>query len=517
MLAAYPAEACWGNEDFVMNTGAISFVSSVLLTAVVSGAAAEQITAYRDGNTLLVQSGFTQAQDLVLRYDRIANEAAYLIPKGSAIQDYAKGALLHSGGDDYPASAVSGYGFLGGNHGSSSARKLEIPRHGMTEKDIGAKLVDAAANAWYIVGLIDRDNIMIHPESKRPGFPQFKHHTNEPLFRHGKPVSFRSSVMTQMTPGSRINSIGFLVNGTSPLPDKRVVACESVNMVIDVDAILPDAIVERFKREPGKAHDFAAEDLPAIFNLHAVYSFQPQAACVIKARYTVRHAIAGLTVHGLTFGWSNRFQSAKNQEFYIPKVKPLTIDGVAYDFAAVYQMPDIWKINYTFQRSDCIHPQDPPDRFIRIVGNNRREYGIALGCCLFAGSTAKENKAADRPNSYFLWHTKKMYPLFAAMSQPEPGTSKEMVLYRQYFNPNREPDATAFYYHRQENSPVVYLDFHKPLQNKIIRLPREYAGKTVSILEKTPSLTLHTSETVPMDGIRLSVHGNYGYLVLKLD
>jgi hypothetical protein len=149
MLAAYPAGARWGNEDFVMNTGAISFVSSVLLTAVVSGAAAEQIAAYRDGNTLLVQSGFTQTQDLVLRYDRIANEAAYLIPKGSAIQDYAKGALLHSGGDDYPASTVSGYGFLGGNHGSSSARKLEIPRHGMTEKDLGAKLVDAAANAWY--------------------------------------------------------------------------------------------------------------------------------------------------------------------------------------------------------------------------------------------------------------------------------------------------------------------------------------------------------------------------------
>ena len=82
MLAAYPAEACWGNEDFVMNTGAISFVSSVLLTAVVSGAAAEQITAYRDGNTLLVQSGFTQAQDLVLRYDRIANEAAYSSRRG---------------------------------------------------------------------------------------------------------------------------------------------------------------------------------------------------------------------------------------------------------------------------------------------------------------------------------------------------------------------------------------------------------------------------------------------------
>ncbi len=500
-----------------MNAWSISLVSSLFLTATFSGAAAETITVYRDGKTLLVQSAFTQTQDLVLRYYRIANEAAYLVPKKSPIQDYAKGALLHSGGDDYPASGVNGYGYLGGNHGSSSARKLEIPAHGMTAKDIGAKLADASGYAWYIVKIMDQDHVMIHPESRKPGFPQFKHHKNEPLFRDGKPVPFKSSVMTQMTPGSRVNSIEFLVNGSAFLPDKTVVSCGSVDMVLDVDAILPDAVVERIKNRPGQTPDFAAKDLPAIFNLHAVYSFQPAAACVVKARYTVKHAIAGLTVHGLTFGWGNLFQSAKRQEFYIPKLKPLTIEGVAYDFAAIHRMPEPWRINYTCTKSDCLNPEDPPDRFIRIVGNERREYGIALGCSLFAGTTAKENKAADRPNPYFFWHTKKMYPLFAAFPQVKPGASKEMILYRQYFDPNREPDATAFYCHKQGGSPVVYLDFHKPLQNKIVKLPRELAGKAISILERTPSLTLHTRETVPTGGLRLSVAGDHGYLVLKLD
>ena len=481
------------------------------------GTAAEQITVYRDGKTLLVQSAFTETHDLVLRYDRIANEAAYLVPKQSAVQNYAKGTLLHRGGDDYPASGIEGYGYLGGNHGSSNARKLEMPAHGMTQRDLGAKLSDASGRAWYIVKIMDKENIMIHAESKRPGFPQFNQHSNEPLFRDGKPVPFKSSVMTQMTPGSRVNSIEFFVNGTAPLPDKTVVSCGSVDMVLDVDAILPDAVVERIKNEPGKTHDFAAQDLPAIFNLHAIYSFQPAAACVIKAKYTVKHVIGGLTVHGLTFGWSKFFESAKNQEFYIPKVKPLTIDGVCYDFAAIYKMPDIWKIDYHFTKSDCINPDDPPDRFIRIVGNERREYGIALGCSLFAGTTAKENKAVDRPCPYFLWPTKKMYPLFAHIPKPGPGASKELILYRQYFDPNREPDATAFYYHKQEHTPVVYLDFHKPLQNKTIKLPGEFAGKSISVLEKTPSLTLHTSQTVPSSGIRLSVDGSYGYLVLKLD
>ncbi|NTU42960.1 MAG: hypothetical protein HGA78_07890, partial [Nitrospirales bacterium] len=107
--------------------------------------------------------------------------------------------------------------------------------------------------------------------------------------------------------------------------------------------------------------------------------------------------------------------------------------------------------------------------------------------------------------------------LFAVVPQAEPGASKQLILYRQYFDPKREPDATAFYCHKQEGSQLVYLDFHKPLQNKMIKLPAGLAGKTISILEKTPSLALHTNKTVPTGGIRLSVDGGYGYLVLKLD
>ena len=41
-------------------------------------------------------------------------------------------------------------------------------------------------------------------------------------------------------------------------------------------------------------------------------------------------------------------------------------------------------------------------------------------------------------------------------------------------------------------------------------------GKKISIIEKTPSLTLKTNNTVPGKGIILSVTGNYGYAVLRI-
>ena len=64
---------------------------------------------------------------------------------------------------------------------------------------------------------------------------------------------------------------------------------------------------------------------------------------------------------------------------------------------------------------------------------------------------------------------------------------------------------------------MVYLDFHKDLKNKTVRLPEAAAGRKITIVEKTPSLTLHTAGTVPPEGISLDVTGKYGYLVLKLD
>ena len=61
------------------------------------------------------------------------------------------------------------------------------------------------------------------------------------------------------------------------------------------------------------------------------------------------------------------------------------------------------------------------------------------------------------------------------------------------------------------------MDFHKILKEKTIALPDAATGKKITILEKTPFLILHTPDTVPANGIRLSSNVEHGYLVLKLD
>ncbi len=217
----------------------------------------EQISVYRDGNTLLIRSSFSAEKDLIT-VNRFANDYAYLVSKDSRITGYKKGILLHAGSDDYPASPPlgSGYGTLSGNHGSPFTRIIEIPDHAMTEKDIGTKLTDDKNHVYYIINILDRNRILIHPEwSGKTDKPGFARHSKEKLFCNGQELKYKSSKFAQMYPLNRITDIRFLVNGKDPLPDKTEVKCEFLDHIFVHDVVNPGEVVNYIKNHPGKKTD----------------------------------------------------------------------------------------------------------------------------------------------------------------------------------------------------------------------------------------------------------------------
>jgi len=485
--------------------------------------AQEKIKVYRNGNILLVKSHFSQNKDIVLRTWRIANEFAYLVPKGSSILEYDKGELIHNGGDDFAPYDFSGYGYLGGNHGSSFGRKLNIPNHRFVVKDIGTSLNDEQGGIYYIMKIIDENNILIHPYGGgKIGFPHFKSHKKEKLFRNGIEVKLKKSSMMQMLPGIRVNDIAFLVNGKTLLADKTVVECDFVNHVVDYDIVMPDAVVEMVKQTPGKEPDMIAKELPALLNSKSIFSYQPNGACVIYQKNKVTHAFKQMTCYGTIMKWKGSIAEKKTTKFYIPKLKPFKArgfngtPGYQCDFSAVYKMPKKMNVSHSISKLECLDENDLPDRFIRITGNENPELGVVVGYSLIKGSTAKENKGVDRNNIFLLWKSKKLYPTCFTIS-PQKGDEKNTVIYRQYFDPQLEPDATSFYHHKEGGVDVVYMDFHKTLKNKRIKLPAFFVDKKITVVEKTPSVVLHTNKTVPHGGLILDVNDNYGYLVIKFD
>jgi hypothetical protein len=520
-----------------------------LFCCLILNVAAEKITVYRNGNNLFVQSRWSQEKDIVIHVCRIANEISYLVPHGSDIRQYKKGIRLHTGLDDYPATLFAGgqgYGYLSGNHGSAFGTILTLSEKSFSEKDTGTALYDEAKNCYRIVQVIASDKILIHPESRTGilGRPKFPRLGKNKLFRSGTELQYIKSRSVQVYPMNRISRLEFLIDGRDYLPDKTVIQCNFLDHIFEHDVIAPEGMLEYLKQHQGRRPypEFTAcwnmvqmssdprlkeyGTLPALATFRNKYRYQQNGAVVNYRSSTFHVSFPNVSQMEQMFTWGGgKIASGKLDEFYIPKLNlvQLKIQNAKdktenYDFSKVAAMPAKMKVMHTLLKTDAVNPVDLPDRFIRLSGNGKREYGLALGYSLFAGCTAKNKQPQNRSSLYFFYPTKKMYPYAYILTNNKPGITVRSVSYKQYFDPATEPDATAFYYHQQKKSDVVYFDCHKPLKNKRLKLPARMIGKKISILEKTPSIKFHAQpDRLSADDLRFDVDASQGSFVLKLD
>lgn len=522
-------------------------LNCLLLLSVTALLPAEEfITVYKDGRDFFVRSRFSETEDLIIHTFRYANEKSYLVKRGTPIQEYAKGKTLHSAGDEYPATISLGdYGTLSGNHGSFFTRLVTVPGHKLTTEDEGNMITDNAQKKFVILKIVDKNNILIHPEGVPDTFnPRFTRHQKQPLFYKGKRLAFTSSVLRQLYPQNRITEWKLLADGTTPVPEKKEIKCRFVDFIFVHDVLDTYHIIQTFKKgAPGGSypqwdtrHSMQFADTPALRKQYADYMklpalvtysnkfrFQPRGACV-NYREALYHTKLSQALNlDVMFVWSGAIAQQKKQLFYVPKMKILTVkqrntkQELKIDLTGGYLLPRKLNISHYISNKEALDPNDLPDRFIRVSGPDAYHYGIALGYSLFMGVTKKGSAPENRQKIYHLYRSHKMYPYSSTLKNITPGQRTLSVVYRQYFNPRLEPDATSFYCHYQGNSLIVYLDFHKVLKNKTIKLPTAAAGKKITVLEKTKDLTLHTQTVVPGSGIQISNNAKHGFLVLKLD
>ena len=392
---------------------------------------------------------------------------------------------------------------------------------------------------------MDKDNILIHPEgnpdTKRPGLLR---HTLTPLTYKNKPLPFKSSTYCQLYPLNRITRWQLLADGVTPVPDKKETKCRFVDFVFVHDVLNPYHVVQSIKNAPGKkplpewsakhsmvyAHTPELQKkyasymkFPALVTYSNTFRFQPRAAVVNYRKSEFHAALSRVSNLDVMFMWAGAIAQQPKQLFYVPKLKPFKVKigkeqkELLIDLTAGFPLPRKLDTSYYIPVTDALDPKDLPDRFIRVTGKDKYQYGIALGYSLFMGCTAKDYAPGQRNIIYHIYRSHKMYPYASTPVHIKPGQKIETVTYRQYFNPQLEPDTTSFYCHYQGNSLMVYLDFHKVLKNKTIKLPSAATGKKITVVEKTPAVTLHTQKSVPSQGITLSNTAKHGYLVLKLD
>ena len=518
----------------------------LLAVAVMPRMAAGGVSVLRHGREALVRCGFAESEDMVVNVRNLVNEWVYIVPKSLPTAEYAKGDLVHAGPDDFCAihlgAVDNGFGFLSGNHGSYFVHRQTVKGHGFTVDDVGASVMHESGEAFVIVGVPDADHLLLHPEGKQGVRPMLPYLPDGRFTCRGKCWTPKETTRCQLYPMNRFRKFTWKDADGNEVPDGKEVVSSRIDLEMEHDVLDPRAVVAYVKSHPGrlcypfvatkvnalvdspesagKAGDFM--DIPPLISVKTVYRYDDRCCRLVERETTFVAPIHDATVLDVCYCWRQGEKEWTDVYFYIPRMKPITLRGrnggadVTCDFTAVERMPSPpWRVNTVAKRCDSTDPTNPPDRFIRLLSRAGRRLGVALGYSLVDGVSAAGGNWPNRDTLYHFWDTGKMYPNVMSLHDVPAGKTYRHCAYTQFFDPSVEPDATAFYCHREKGDMIVYLDFHKTLKGKRVVLPPETDGCSLVVLEKTPSVTLRSGDVVKDGRIAVDVDG-YGTLVLRV-
>lgn len=523
-------KAIWGGV-----LGIVTLFNSVDLTADSSDSTSKLI-AQRKNGTIFLRSVFSKEQDVVITVaekwgtnfqTNFVNTK--LIPHEIPDSDIVstKGVIIHNSGDDVTPWNLNGT-YIGGNHGCSDVIEITAKNHDFTTKDIGSAWTDEAGKTFFVIKIPKPDIIQVLSENEgKDGIWKFTRSIKGKTLKRvsdGKIFTFETTKITQLWPACRIIKQEYLIDGKKPLASGKSAVCEFFDIVEEYDIIAPDSLLENIKKNPGKEADFRAKDLDVVLTNRIVYRFQPMGACTVEHKSIARR--------GFNLGYSGFIQSIalekgsfETHDYYIPKTVPFELKGRKYDFR---NFEDFSKklpteILFSERYKNLSDPKNLPERFMQFLGkkeneNTARKVGYSIGYSLTEGITKPEERSKNVKDSLYLYVSNKTYPFALQGGSVPAGKEFHCLGYRQYFNASAYKNATSVYWHKQGDSYILYIDYHKSVDNDIIKLPAYLTGKKISIVEKTSSVKLITEDKVPADGINLSVEQEaYGYIVLKLN
>ncbi|MFA7158371.1 MAG: hypothetical protein WC299_03625 [Kiritimatiellia bacterium] len=497
----------------------------------------ESLGVLKQNDTLYVRSFFSPSQDVVIKvsgrfgYNGQVNFlGGFLVPRAAPMKPEAldQGLSFHQCGDDATPWCLNGT-YIGGNHGASDVIEVTSKAHGLTVADLGSAWRDATNVTFYVLKIFSPDQVWVMSENKgKEPYWSFTRALKGPgltRLEDGKTLAVESSKLVQLWPACRINRKEYLVDGKNPLAEGAPTNCAFLDIAEDYDIVCPDAVLEAVKKNPGKENDFVAPGLAAVVNNRIAYRFLPQGACVVK------HHSAALRDFQLSY--MGFIQSAPlkrgdfdTHEYFVPKTLPFKVGDQQFDFKAIQDFSFPLKAGCEFMaaKNNLEDPANPPDRFIQFLGNTEggktaRKIGYALGYSLIEGITRPEIRAKNAKMPLWIWKTSKTYPhaIDDGMGKEvKAGTEFDCTAYRQYFDATANTNATCVYGHRQGDAYILYAHYHRPVEKDLIPLPPSLAGRKVTVIEKTPSVTVLSGAAVTAEGIAVSVTGAYGHIVFKM-
>jgi len=494
------------------------------------------IRVIKNGGDVLIRSSFSQGKDLLIQIalglnNQINFLSTFLVDSGVPMTaQIPPGAItIHGNGDDAAPWLINGT-WIGGNHGAVGVCEVTSVKHGLTGKDLGGEWIDESGKRFYLIKIGSEDTVwFLGKNSATAPFWNFDTiPTGKSLTDSAgkRTLPYSECHVTQLRPSCRIGKQAYLANGITPLEDGKITICNFLEIAEDYEIINPDSLRADLIAHAGAERNFVASHLDAVLQIGIVYRFYPNGANIVdtkaKALQDFKLGKAGFVMTApLT-----TIHSPYSRDYYIPKTKSFAVNGRTFDFQKIQNWDGKLEEPIYFRADGPAveSANNLPERFIQFLvrkgeGPPVREVGFALGYSLIQGITQPSLRSKNVDEAGCLHSNTKSYPtaIDGKLGVIPAGTEFHCVGYRDYFSPREFPNATCVYWHPEGKDILLYADYHQNREKEVIKLPAEFSGRKISVVESTPSVTLHTQDKVPPTGIVLSVGGGYGYIVLRLE
>jgi len=441
--------------------------------------------------------------------------------------------LLKNATDDICPANYNGT-YIGANHGPNYIRSIACTAHGKTVQDVGSEWVDATATKWYIMRIVDVDNIWVMSENIAvdgtwlfdtaiSGGSTLTHSLGA---THTGTITFTVQTLTMLYPSIKNETRKILINGKTELIAEGVYSCDYLQVVDAYDISSVSGILAYVRSLVGGSTQ-PAFDNASIANdarMTITYTFQNNGACVVNHSLRTYNKVK-LTYVGFIQSISNVMPSGGNLFEYIPKTIPFVVGSNTYDFESIKDITNI-PDSVEVTKATWSIADNPPDRFIQFSktseGLKNSNFGFTVGYCPEIGIGKPSVRKDLIDSAFYMYTTKKQYPKGISLNSikyPDnlipANTNFDMVAFRCPINYGLDTDATNISWYKVSNDIYLMLDYHVNI-DKVLSLPVSMLNKKITVVEKTDSFVL-SSDYVSYDGIKIAVTGGYGYAVLKLN
>lgn len=506
----------------------------------------KSITVLKDGDNLYTRTSFSATQDLVQKFNAFQNElflnnvigfrGVWLVSKSASndVSSYEAGSRIATQGDD-AAPIQYNQSFIGGNHGHSRMRIVTANGHGKTSVDIGSRYTNGASGTWHIVRVVDANTLwMIGTNSGTDAIWNFQATLSGTLTHTSGGTNtanliIGSATVGQLQPSVRSITKKILIDNNVEIIADGVYSTNKVNMVDNYEIVNVSILINTLVANAGTA--YTDKQLDAAFRTGATsvsidytYNVQSNGAIVIYSP-TRNHTEIDITYFGGVQAALTGSGILPTRLFYVPKALPITVGSATYDFRNREDLTNLPTGQIDFDRAIWEDPNSPPERLVQYLRttSNVVKVGFAIGYDLSKGDGKPEVRKDLTDSALVIFTSLKSYPRIFddKLGNVSQNSYFQTVSYRHFFDASIEntdkANATNFYHYKVGNDVMVVIDYHQTASFDSLKLPSEFLGKTIEVVEKSSNMTIHSTE-VADTGVVLSVGaGIYGYATLKLN